>query len=79
MANAAIAHFGLDPGRFFQWMGGKHTGQHQDTHSTLALVRGYVLADDYAHMKRILLNSCSAQLDFEEPLSNKIKMIECRN
>jgi hypothetical protein len=23
MANAAMAHFGLDPGRFVQWMGGK--------------------------------------------------------
>jgi hypothetical protein len=30
-------------------------------------------------MKRILLNGCPAQLDFEEPLSNKIKMIECGN
>jgi hypothetical protein len=25
MANAAMAHFGLDPGRFIQWMGGKYT------------------------------------------------------
>jgi hypothetical protein len=30
-------------------------------------------------MKRILLNSCPAQLAFEEPLSNKIKMIEHGN
>jgi hypothetical protein len=30
-------------------------------------------------MKRILLDGCSAQLDFEEPLSNKIEMIECGN
>jgi hypothetical protein len=28
MANTATAHFGLDPGRFVQWMGGKYTGQH---------------------------------------------------
>ncbi len=26
MANAAMAHFGLDPGRFVSWMGGKYTG-----------------------------------------------------
>jgi hypothetical protein len=44
-------------------------------HSTLAAVRGHVSADDYAHMKRILLDGCLAQLDFEEPLSNKIEMI----
>jgi hypothetical protein len=30
-------------------------------------------------MKRILLDGCPAQLDFEEPLSNKIKMIKCGN
>ena len=56
-----------------------NTGQHQDTHATLAAVRGHVSADDYAHMKRILLDGCPAQFDFEEPLSNKIEMIKCGN
>jgi hypothetical protein len=28
MANAAMAHFGLDLERIFQWMGGEYTGQH---------------------------------------------------
>jgi hypothetical protein len=79
MANAALAHFGLDPGRFVRWMGGKYMGQHQDTHLTLAAVRGHVSADDYEHMKRILLDGCPAQLNFEEPLSNKIKMIKHGN
>ncbi len=46
MASAAMAHFGLDPGRFVRWMGGEYTSQHQDTHSTLAAVRGHVSADD---------------------------------
>jgi hypothetical protein len=77
MANAAMAHFGLDPGRFVRWMGGEYTGQHWDAHSTLAVVRDNVLADDYTHMKRILLDGCPVQLNFEEPLSNKIKLIEC--
>ncbi len=27
MANAAMVHFGLDPGRFVRWMGGEYTGQ----------------------------------------------------
>ncbi len=30
-------------------------------------------------MKRILLDGCPAQLNFEEPLSNKIEMIGCGN
>jgi hypothetical protein len=76
MANAAMAHFGLDPGRFIWWMGGEYTGQYQDAYSTLAAVWGHVLANDYAHMKWILLDSCPAPLNFEEPLSNKIKMIK---
>ncbi len=79
MANAAMAHFGLDLGGFVQWMGGEYTGQHQDTHSTLAAVRGHVSADDYEHMKRIPLDGCPAQRDFEEPLTNKIKLIEHGN
>ncbi len=37
-ANAAMAHFGLDPGRFLQWIGGEYTGQHRDAHSTLAAI-----------------------------------------
>jgi hypothetical protein len=28
MANAAMAHFGLNTEIFVQWMGGKYTGQH---------------------------------------------------
>ena len=79
MANAAMAHFGLDPGRFARWMGGEYTGQLRDAHSTLAAVKSHISIDDYKQMKRILLNGCPAQLNFEEPLSNKIEMIDQGN
>ncbi len=79
MANIAMAHFCLDPLRFVQWMGGKYTGQHQDAYSTLAAVKGHVSTNDYKQMKRILLDRCPAQLNFEEPLSNKIEMIDQGN
>jgi hypothetical protein len=79
MANAAMAHFGLNPERFVRLMGGEYTGQHQDAYSTLAAVKGHVSTDDYKQMKQILLNRCPAQLNFEEPLSNKIKMIDQGN
>ncbi len=46
IANAAMAHFGLDPGRFMQWMGGEYTGQLRDAYSTLAAVKGHVSIDD---------------------------------
>jgi hypothetical protein len=71
-----MAHFGLDPGRgFVQWIGGEYTGQLRDTYSTQAAVKGHVSIDDYNQMKRILLNRCPAQLNFEEPLS-KTKVIQ---
>jgi hypothetical protein len=60
-------------------MGGKYTGQHQGAHSTLAAVRGHVLANYYKHMKHILLDDCAAQLNFDQPLSNKIEMIKHGN
>ncbi len=79
MANAAMAHFGLNPGRFVQWMGGEYTGQHQDAYSTLAAVKGHVSTDNCEQMKQILLDRGPAQLNFEEPLSNKIEMIDQGN
>jgi hypothetical protein len=79
MANAAMAHFGLDPGRFVRWMGDEFTGQLQDAYSTLAAVKGYVSIDNHEQVKRILLDRCPAQLNFEEPLSNKIEMIDQGN
>ncbi len=57
-------------------MGGEYTGQLRDAHSTLAAVKGHVSIDAYDQMKRILLNGCPAQFDFEESLSNKIEMID---
>jgi hypothetical protein len=30
MANAAMVHFGLDPGRFVHWLAGKYTGHTRD-------------------------------------------------
>ena len=60
-------------------MGGEYSGQHRDTYSTLAAVKGHVSTNDYEQMKWILLDRCPAQLDFEEPLSNKIEMIDQGN
>ncbi len=60
-------------------MGGEYTGQLRDAYSTLAAVKGHISIDDYEQMKRILLDGCPAQLDFDEPLSNKIEMIDQGN
>jgi hypothetical protein len=60
-------------------MGGEYTGQLRDAYSTLAAVKGHVSIDNYEQMKRILLDGCPAQLNFEESLSNKIEMIDQGN
>ncbi len=75
MASVAMVHFGLNPGKFVRWMGGKYTGYHCDVQRTLAAVCPYITAKDYNHIEQILLDGCPAELMFTEPLDNKLKMI----
>ncbi len=79
MASAAMVHFGLDPGKFVQWMGGEYTSYHCDIQSTLAAVCPYTTAKDYSYIERILLDGCPAELMITEPLDNKLKMIRQGN
>ncbi len=79
MASAAMVHFGLDPGKFVQWMGGKYTGYHRDVKKTLVAVRPHITVEDYNHIERILLDGCPAKLMFTEPLSNKLELIRRGN
>jgi hypothetical protein len=79
MASAAMVHFGLNPGKFVRWMGGKYTGYHRDIQRTLATVCPYITAKDYNHIEQILLDGCPAELMFTEPLDNKLKMIRGGN
>jgi hypothetical protein len=60
MASAAMVHFGLDLGKFVQWMGGEYIGYHRDIQRTLATVCLYITAKDYNHIEQILLDSCPA-------------------
>ncbi len=77
MASAAMVRFGLDPGKFVQWIGGEYTRYHRDVQRTLVAVRLYIIAEDYNHIEQILLDGCPAELMFKEPLDNKLKMIIC--
>jgi hypothetical protein len=79
MASAAMVNFGLDPGKFVRWIGGKYTGYHCDVQRTLVAVCPYITAEDYNHIERILLDGCPAELMFAEPLDNKLKMIRQGN
>ena len=79
MASAAMVHFGLNPGKFVRWIGGKYTGYHCDVQRTLVAVCPYITAEDYNHIERILLDGCPAELMFTEPLDNKLKMIRQGN
>ncbi len=79
MVIAAMVHFGLDPGKFVRWMGGKYTGYHRDVQKTLTAVQPYIAAEDYNHIERILLDSCPTELMFTEPLDNKLKLIRRGN
>jgi hypothetical protein len=75
MASKAMIHFGLNPGKFFGLLGGEYTGYTRNVHRTLSAVKDLISPEDLAHLKRILLDGCPAELTFEKPLSNKMKMI----
>jgi hypothetical protein len=79
MASAAMVHFGIDPGKYVQWMGGEYTGYHRGVQKTLAAVRPYITAEDYNHIEQILLDGCPAEIMFTESLDNKLKMIRQGN
>ncbi len=79
MASAAMVHFGLDPGKFVRWIGGKYNGYHCDVQRTLVAICPCIIAEDYNHTERILLDGCPAELMFTEPLDNKLKMIRQGN
>ena len=79
MALTAMVHFCMDPGKLVHWLGGEYVGDCCDVACILATVHGHVSKDDYAHMKRILIDSCHAELKFDKPLSNKLIMIEQGN
>jgi hypothetical protein len=70
MANAAMIHFGLDPGKFVCRLGGKYTSQHCNVQATLLAVQNRI---------QIILEISPSQLKLDEPLSNKIEMINQGN
>ncbi len=73
MANAAMAHFGLDPGRFVRWMGGEYTGQLRDAHSTLAAVKGHVSIDDYDQISGSSSMDAQPSLTLRNPSVTRLK------
>ena len=79
MANAAMVHFDLDPGKFVRWMGGEYTGKSCNVSRVLSSVKDHVLPDNLAHLKRILCEGCPSQVRLTKPLTNKLKMIERGN
>ncbi len=79
MASAAMVHFGLDPGKFVQWLGGEYTGYHRNVQTTLDAVQSHVTPDNFEHMRRFLFDGCPAEFMFIEPLDNKLAMLKRGN
>jgi hypothetical protein len=79
MVSAAMIHFGLDPGKLVRWLGGEYMGARRDVGHTLTEVRDHVSAEDFNHMKRILMYGSPSELTFDEPLANKSLMIKRGN
>ncbi len=46
MANEAMIHFGLDPGKIVCFLLGKYTGQYRDVRCTLDAIQDHITSDD---------------------------------
>ncbi len=79
MANAAMLHFGLEPGKFVRWLGGEYTGRSRDVPRILRALDGLISNDDLFHVRRILLQGCPHKLQFTESLHSKHEMMERGN
>ena len=62
MASVAMEHFGMDPGKFVRWLGGKYTGYRRNIGKVLATVKPYILPNDYDQLVRILTQGCPSHL-----------------
>ena len=58
------------------WLGGEYIGERHDVFLILTTVKDHISKDDYAHMKRIFIDGCPVEIQFDEPLLNKLTMIE---
>ena len=57
-----------------------YTGHYRDVHCTLSAIQGHVSAQDYKHIKRILLDGCPAHCSIHiPPSSNKLEFISRGN
>ena len=59
-------HFGLDPGKLVQWMGGEYMGKRRNVQWTLAAVWDHVHTNDYLHMQQILQDGSPFDLAFDK-------------
>ncbi len=75
----AMIHFGLDPGKLVCFLLSEYTSQHWDFCCTLDAIQDHITSDNCGHIKQISLDSCPAQLTFEEPSSNKLEFVSHGN
>lgn len=79
MATAAMIQFGMNPGLLVRFMSGEYTGANRDIDQLELNIGQYIDPEDMQHIRRILTYGCPAQLDFEEELNNKLKLIDRGN
>ena len=79
MATAAMIQFGMNPGLLVRYMSGEYTGENRDIDQLERNIGQYIDPEDMQHIRRILTYGCPAQLDFEEELDNKLKLIDRGN
>jgi hypothetical protein len=79
LTTAGLVHYGLHPGMFIRYLKGEYVGESRDPDQILCKVLSRISKEDAIHIRRILMQGCSARLVLEEKSKNKLSVIKKGN
>ncbi len=79
LATAAMIHYYLHPWMLIGYVKGIYVGENKDIFQVLNDVSPFIDEVDTNHIKRILMQGCPLQINFEETLNMKATIIKKGN
>ena len=76
---ACAVHYGLDFGLVVRFLGHEYVGASRDVAAVQAEIAQHISPEDMAQITRILTFGCPAELNYELPIEQKIRMLRRGN
>ena len=76
---ACAVHYGLDFGLVVRFLGHEYVGASRDVAAVQAEIAQHISPEDMAQITRILTFGCPAELNYELPIKQKIRMLRRGN